>query len=81
MKVFAWNNNREKDTVMTPYDSIKYCRQMLECGFMSMDPLSGYIKAWVGGIDFKNFQVRSCKHKYTQAGWFNYKTFVIQPCY
>ncbi len=56
MKVFAWNNNREKDTVMTPYDSIKYCRQMLECGFMAMDPLSGYVKAWVGGIDFKNFK-------------------------
>ncbi len=56
MKVFTWNNTREKDTVMTPYDSIKYARQMLECGFMSMDPLSGYIKAWVGGIDFKNFK-------------------------
>ncbi len=56
MKVFAWNNNREIDTVMTPYDSIKYCRQMLECGFMAMDPLSGYVKAWVGGIDFKNFK-------------------------
>jgi penicillin-binding protein 1A len=41
---------------MTPYDSIKYCRQMLECGFMAMDPLSGHIKAWVGGIDFKNFK-------------------------
>jgi penicillin-binding protein 1A len=56
MKVFAWNNNREKDTVMTPYDSIKYSRQMLECGFMAMDPLSGHVKAWVGGIDFKNYK-------------------------
>jgi len=56
MKVFAWNDKREKDTAMTPFDSIKYSRQMLECGFMSMDPLSGYIKAWVGGIDFKNFK-------------------------
>ncbi len=56
MKVFAWNNNRETDTIMTPYDSIKYSRQMLECGFMSMDPLSGHIKAWVGGVDFKNFK-------------------------
>jgi penicillin-binding protein 1A len=56
MKIFTWNDNREKDTVMTPYDSIKYCRQMLECGFMAMDPLSGYVKAWVGGIDFKNFK-------------------------
>lgn len=56
MKVFAWNNNREKDTVMTPLDSIKYHRQMLQAGFMAMDPLSGEIKAWVGGIDFKNFK-------------------------
>jgi penicillin-binding protein 1A len=56
MKVFAWNNNRSKDTVMTPYDSIKYHRQMLQAGFMAMDPLSGEIKAWVGGIDFKTFK-------------------------
>src|SRR5437764_11077468 len=56
MKVFAWNNNRSKDTVMTPYDSIKYHRQMLQAGFMAMDPLSGEVKAWVGGIDFKTFK-------------------------
>lgn len=56
MKVFAWNNNRITDTVMSPYDSIKYCRQMLQAGFMAMDPLSGEVKAWVGGIDFKTFK-------------------------
>ncbi len=56
MKVFAWNNNRVTDTVMTPYDSIKYCRQMLQAGFMAMDPLTGEVKAWVGGIDFKTFK-------------------------
>jgi len=56
MKIFAWNNNREVDTVMTPIDSIKYHRQMLQAGFMAMDPLSGEIKAWVGGIDFKTFK-------------------------
>ena len=56
MKIFAWNNNRYKDTAMTPYDSIKYCRQMLQAGFMAMDPLSGEVKAWVGGIDFKTFK-------------------------
>jgi len=56
MKVFAWNNNREKDTIMTPFDSIKYCRQMLQSGFMAMDPLSGEVRAWVGGIDFKTFK-------------------------
>ncbi|MGI8950570.1 MAG: transglycosylase domain-containing protein [Chitinophagaceae bacterium] len=56
MKIFAWNKNRMKDTLMTPYDSIKYCRQMLQAGFMAMDPLSGEVKAWVGGIDFKTFK-------------------------
>jgi len=56
MKIFAWNNNRVTDTVMTPYDSVKYCRQMLQAGFMAMDPLSGEVKAWVGGIDFKTFK-------------------------
>ncbi len=56
MKVFAWNNKRSKDTTMTPYDSIKYHRQMLQAGFMAMDPLSGEVKAWVGGIDFKTFK-------------------------
>ncbi len=56
MKVFAWNNNRSKDTTMTPYDSIKYHRQMLQAGFMAMDPLSGEVKAWVGGIDYKTFK-------------------------
>ncbi len=56
MKVFAWNDNREKDTVMTPYDSIKYNRQMLQSAFMAMDPLTGNVKAWVGGIDFKTYK-------------------------
>lgn len=56
MKIFAWNSRREADTTMTPYDSIKYHRQMLQAGFMVMDPISGEIKAWVGGIDFKTFK-------------------------
>ncbi len=56
MKVFAWNAAHEKDTVMSPLDSIRYHRQMLQTGFMVMDPLSGAIKAWVGGIDFKTYK-------------------------
>lgn len=56
MRVFAWNANREKDTVMTPLDSIKYHREMLQTAFMVMDPLTGHVKAWVGGIDFKNYK-------------------------
>jgi penicillin-binding protein 1A len=56
MKVFAWNAKREKDTLMTPADSIKYHREMLQTAFMVMDPLTGHVKAWVGGIDFKTYK-------------------------
>jgi penicillin-binding protein 1A len=56
MKVFAWNIRREKDTSMTPLDSIKYHREMLQTAFVVTDPMSGQVKAWVGGIDFKNFK-------------------------
>ncbi|MBN9297598.1 MAG: penicillin-binding protein [Filimonas sp.] len=56
MKVFAWNNDRSIDTIMSPYDSIRYHRQILQAGFMAMDPLSGEVKAWVGGVNFKTFK-------------------------
>ena len=57
MKVFAWNPKREKDTVMTPMDSIKYHRQMMQTGFIAMDPVTGEVKAWVGGINFKTYKL------------------------
>ena len=56
MKVFAWNAKKEKDTVMTPFDSIKYHKQILQTSFASMDPKTGEVKCWVGGIDFKWFK-------------------------
>ena len=56
MKVFAWNKDRETDTIMKPIDSIKYFKQMMQTAFCAMDPVSGEIKAWVGGIDFKWFK-------------------------
>ncbi|MCZ2459401.1 MAG: penicillin-binding protein [Chitinophagales bacterium] len=56
MKVFAWNAKREKDTVMTPLDSIKYSRQMMQASFMCMDPITGEVSAWVGGIGFKTYK-------------------------
>jgi penicillin-binding protein 1A len=56
MKVFAWNKNRETDTVMTPMDSIKYHRQMMQTAFMVNDPVTGEVRAWVGGIDFKTYK-------------------------
>jgi penicillin-binding protein 1A len=57
MKVFAWNSNRQKDTVMTPLDSIKYHRQMMQCAFMVTDPVTGEVRAWVGGIGFKSYKL------------------------
>lgn len=56
MKVFAWTSKREKDTVMTPMDSIKYHLQMEQASFMAMDPVTGEVKAWVGGINFKTYK-------------------------
>jgi len=56
MKVFAWNAKREKDTVMTPYDSIVYHKQMMQTSFAAMDPRTGEVKCWVGGIDYKWFK-------------------------
>lgn len=56
MRVFAWNSKRETDTTMSPMDSIKYHKQMLQASFMVTDPLTGEVRAWVGGIDFKTFK-------------------------
>jgi penicillin-binding protein 1A len=56
MRVFAWNKNRFIDTIMTPMDSLKYHKQMLQTGFLAVDPFTGEVKAWVGGIDFKTFK-------------------------
>ncbi len=57
MKIFTWNAKREKDTVMTPLDSIKYLKTHLQSGFIAMEPQTGFVKAWVGGIDYKTFKI------------------------
>lgn len=54
MTVFTWKG--ERDTVMTPLDSIRYYKHFLQAGVMSMEPQTGQIKAWVGGINYKYFQ-------------------------
>lgn len=56
MKVFAWNSKRETDTLMTPFDSIRYHKMIIQTGFMAMDPFTGEVKAWVGGVNFKTFK-------------------------
>ena len=54
MKIFSWKG--EIDTVMRPIDSIRHYKHFLRSGMMSMDPQTGHVKAWVGGINYKHFQ-------------------------
>lgn len=54
MKIFTWKG--EKDTVMTPTDSIRYYKGFLQSGVMAMEPSTGHIKVWVGGNNYKYFQ-------------------------
>jgi penicillin-binding protein 1A len=58
MTIFSWRGtNREKDTTMSPLDSIKYLKTHLQSGFIAMEPQTGHIKAWVGGFNFKTFKI------------------------
>jgi penicillin-binding protein 1A len=54
MTIFTWKG--ERDTIMTPRDSIRYYKHFLQSGLMAMEPQTGNIKAWVGGINYKYFQ-------------------------
>lgn len=57
MKVYTWNNSKRiKDTLMSPKDSVMYMKMFLQTGFMAMDPYTGEIRAWVGGINHDYFQ-------------------------
>jgi penicillin-binding protein 1A len=76
------------DTVLTPYDSIRYYKSFLQTGFMAMEPQTGYVKAWVGGINHKHFQYDHVKVSRRQVGS-TFKPFVYalaiqegySPCY
>ena len=62
MTVFSWKKGgSEVDTTMTPLDSVRYYFCMLNCGFMAMDHRNGYVRAWVGGTNFKQFKVDHIK--------------------
>ncbi|MFT4664569.1 MAG: penicillin-binding protein 1A [Polaribacter sp.] len=56
MRVFAYNDRMEKDTVLSPIDSIKYHSMFLQLGSVAIDPSTGHVKSWVGGINHKYFQ-------------------------
>ena len=76
MTVFDWRSDtREKDTVMTPMDSIRYYKSFLRTAMMSMEPQTGHVKAWVGGINYKHFQYDNVIQGARQAGS-TFKPFV-----
>jgi penicillin-binding protein 1A len=66
MNIFTWHG--DIDTVMKPIDSIVYCKMMLRNALMSMDPTTGYIKAWVGGTNFEHFKYDQVKTGTRQVG-------------
>ena len=76
MKIFSWTaKNREKDTIMTPLDSIRYYKAFFRASMMSMSPQTGEIKAWVGGANYKHFKYDMVKTGRRQIGS-TFKPFV-----
>ena len=73
MKIFSWKG--EIDTVMKPIDSMRYYKTFLHPGLMSMDPKTGHVKAWVGGMNYKHFQYDHVKQGKRQVGS-TFKPFV-----
>ncbi len=87
MVIFSWKG--PIDTTMTPMDSVRYYKRFLQTGFMSMEPQTGYIKAWVGGIGHKFFQYDHVQIGHSRQVGSTFKPFVYalaiqegySPCY
>ncbi|HEX9957519.1 MAG TPA: transglycosylase domain-containing protein, partial [Fibrella sp.] len=76
MKVFDWNGkNNTREVNMTPYDSIAYYKRFLQAGMVAMDPHTGYIRAWVGGLNYDYFKYDHVKQGKRQPGS-TFKPFV-----
>ena len=89
MTVFTWKNSKHAlDTTMSPLDSIRYAKCYMQCGFTSIDPHTGFIKAWVGGTDHRFFKYDHVKVGKRQVGS-TFKPFIYtlavqngySPCY
>ena len=84
MRIFTWNG--EKDTLMSPRDSVIYHKWYLRSGILSIDPHTGFIKAWVGGINYKYFQYDHVRAKRQVGSTFKpfvYATAIengVNPC-
>ncbi len=87
MNIFSWTEG-EIDTLMSTMDSLRHFKKHLQAGFMSMDPETGHIKAWVGGINYKYFKFDHVRQAKRQPGS-TFKPFVYaaaiengySPCY
>ncbi|WP_194768257.1 penicillin-binding protein 1A [Tamlana sp. I1] len=77
MSVFKWIDGKpsEVDTIMKPMDSMRYYKSFLRTGMMSMDPQTGHVKAWVGGMNYRHFQYDMVKQGKRQTGS-TFKPFV-----
>lgn len=87
MRIFTWNGT--KDTVMTPRDSVLYTKGLLQSGLLAVEPQTGYVKAWVGGIDYQHFKYDHVSQASRQVGS-TFKPIVyatamdqlkLSPCY
>jgi penicillin-binding protein 1A len=86
LNIFTWKGSL--DTLMKPIDSVAYVQMLLRNSLMSMDPITGYVKAWVGGINFEHFKHDQVKVGARQVGStakpFTYATAIkngYSPCY
>ncbi len=68
MRVFSWNDKGYVDTTMTPDDSIRYYKSILRCGFVAIEPGTGYVKAYVGGPDYRYFKYDNVSQGKRQIG-------------
>ncbi|MBX2900887.1 MAG: transglycosylase domain-containing protein [Cyclobacteriaceae bacterium] len=73
MPIFTWDG--ERDTLFSSFDSLNYYKHFLQMGFMAVDPYTGHIKAWVGGINHKYFKYDHVKQGTRQPGS-TFKAFV-----
>lgn len=90
MTVFAYHTEEmETDTIMSPLDSVKFHRMILQTGMMSVEPQTGYVRTWVGGVDFERFQYDHVNENTRRQVGSTFKPFVyatainqqgISPC-
>ena len=87
MRVFTWSG--DKDTIMSPWDSLRYYKYFLNTGMVSIEPQTGHVKVYVGGINYKHFKFDNAKLGRRQVGS-TFKPFVyaaamrdseLSPCY